>query len=121
MSNRKHDNLISGFGGLDSSRPLDYFDPINSPRVYGRPTNIRDIVSWRGRIKAAWLVLTLNAVAVRWYDEKNVHLYGRTWHEQHINRYSGQADFSGSLNVGYEAIRSGEGAGHPNWTIGRRE
>lgn len=79
--NRFHDNLIGGYGSLDSSRPLDFHDPLNSPRVYGRPTNLRQIVSFWGRIKAAWLVLTLNAIAVRWYDEDNANQYGRSWHE----------------------------------------
>lgn len=81
LPNRFHDNLIYGLGCLDSSRPLDFYDPIKSPRVYGRPTNIRQIVSWWGRIKAAWEVFTLNAVAVRWYDEKNAHRHGRVWYE----------------------------------------
>ena len=79
--NRFHDNLILGYSDLDSSRPLDYYDPINSPRVHGRPGNLRQIVSWWGRLKAAWLVFSLNAVAVRWYDEDNADQYGRCWHE----------------------------------------
>lgn len=81
MSERIHDNLLLGYGDLDSSRPLDWAD-FSSPRVYGRPTNIRQVVSWRGRFKAAWAVLTLNAVAVKWYDEENAHTWGRTWSEQ---------------------------------------
>ncbi|MER9176658.1 hypothetical protein NKH72_24155 [Mesorhizobium sp. M0955] len=78
---RFHDNLIYGFGDLSSSRPLSWDDPM-SPRVYGRPQNIRQIVSWWGRVKAAWLVLTLNAVAVKWYDENNAHSHGDNWNEQ---------------------------------------
>lgn len=79
--NRFHDNLIVGLASLDCSRPLNWNDPVHSPRVYPRPTNIRQIVSWRGRIKAAWLVLTLNAVALRWYDDDNADQYGRCWDE----------------------------------------
>jgi len=92
--NRFHDNLIYGFGCLDSSRPL-YWEknlPHNITRVYGRPTNIRQIVSWWGRIKAAWLVFTLDAVAVRWYDEQNAHKHGRVWYELFEGPQRYQAD-----------------------------
>ena len=85
--NRFHDNLIMGLRNVDHSRPLDFNDPINSPRVFGRPTNIHQIVSWWGRLKAAWLVFTLNAVALTWYDEENAHRYGKTWYEAHENRH----------------------------------
>lgn len=81
-ANRFHDNLIYGYGCLDSSRPLYWQKGRTSPRVYGRPQNIRQIVSWWGRLKAAWLVFTLNAVAVKWYDEKNAHTYGDCWYEE---------------------------------------
>lgn len=89
--NRFHDNLIYGFGCLDSSRPLDWDDP-QSPRVYDRPMNIRQIVSWWGRIKAAWLVLTLDAVAVRWYDDRNAHKHGRVWYEKYGGPNRGERD-----------------------------
>lgn len=80
--NRFHSNLIRSYGDLDSSRPLNYGDPAGL-RVYGRPLNIRQIVSWWGRVKAAWLVLTFDAVAVRWYDDSNAHKFGRSWSEYH--------------------------------------
>lgn len=81
MSNkRRHDNLIYGYGCLDQSRPLDYGHAL-SPRVHARPSNIRQIVSFWGRLKAAWLVFSMNAVAVRWYDEENAHQWGNTWWE----------------------------------------
>ena len=36
-------------------------------------------------------------------------------------RYDAMKDFSGSLEEGYAAIRAGQGAGHPNWTIGGKK
>lgn len=80
--NRFHDNLIVGLFNINSSGPLDLYDPVHSPRVYRRPTNIRQIVSLWGRLKAAWLVFTMNAVALKWYDEKNAHTYGDNWNER---------------------------------------
>jgi hypothetical protein len=82
--NRFHDNLIVGLANINSAGPLDWNDPVNSPRVYRRPQNIRQIVSFWGRVKAAWLVFTMNAVALKWYDEENAHTYGDCWYEHHF-------------------------------------
>lgn len=87
---RQHDNLILSHGTLSASGPLDWVDTINSPRVYRRPSNLRQIVSFWGRLKAAWLVFTMNAVAVKWYDDRNAHTYGNVWCER-VRRGAGQA------------------------------
>lgn len=100
--NRFHDNLIYGLHNIDCSRPLQWNDPY-SPRVLPRPINVHQIVSWWGRIKAAWLVFTLEAVALRWYDDTNVHKYGQCWYERHGINHSRITD-----NLGF-AFGSGEG------------
>lgn len=73
-------NMLVGFGDLDSSRPLKW-DDLCSPRVHYRPENLRQIVTLWDRLRAAWAVFTMNAVAVAWYDDRNAHLWPQTFFE----------------------------------------
>lgn len=82
---RKHENLITnGIQKATGRRPLNYSNQ-DSPSVLTRPSNIREIVSLWGRLKAAWLVFTTNAYAVRWYNDENAHTWRPDWYEENKN------------------------------------